>query len=158
MADNKVNNFPNKRVCAFLLDLTLVQIITLPFSAAIAFIVYGIYFMIRDALFNGKSIGKLIVGIKVVDLEGGKATLQKSFLRNVIFLIPLVSYIIEYIAMTSSKEGRRLGDLFAKTKIEDEKPNIGDGRFLLFSILIVIVVAIIKITYALSLVAKLKSV
>ena len=154
MGESKINNFPNKRICAFVLDLALVEIVTLPFSDLLGLLVYAIYFLIRDALFNGKSIGKLLVGIKVVDLDGAKFTLKKSFLRNLIFLIPVVSYIIEYVAMISSKEGRRLGDLIAKTKVEDDRPSVGDGWFLLLSIILIIIVAAIKITYMLHLVTK----
>ena len=148
--------FPNKRVCASLIDFLLVEVVTLPLGILLSFFIYIGYFLMRDALFKGKSIGKLLVGLTVVDLDRNKCTLQESILRNIIFIIPIVSYVIEYIVMTVSNEGKRLGDLLAKTTVEDDRPHIGDGWFLLFSILLVIVVAIIKIGYAFYFVSKIK--
>ena len=40
-----------------------------------------LYFLFRDGLFDGQSIGKKLVGLRVVNLDGNKCTFKKSFLK-----------------------------------------------------------------------------
>lgn len=182
-----MKRIPNKRVCAFLIDTFLVTLITLPFSESMYWIVFTVYFLIRDALIKGRSVGKYIVGIRTVDLEGNPCSFGKSCVRNTLFVIPNIIpiiflvissvlsiipeagsslfviagilssfailsvisvfiWIVEYIVMAYSSEGRRLGDRMAKTKVEDLRPKISDGWFLLFSILLLILWVVILIT------------
>jgi uncharacterized RDD family membrane protein YckC len=154
MMEEAIKKCPNKRVFAFLIDLLLVSIIVLPFSGVVWFIVFLAYFLTRDALFNGQSLGKLLTGLRVVDLEGNKCTLQRSSLRNIIFIVPVISYIVEYFVMVSTKDERRLGDIIAKTKVEDNRPNIKDGWFLLFSILLAGIFGIARMIYISYLISK----
>ena len=70
-----------------------------------------IYMVIRD-LFGGRSVGKRILKLKVVDANSGeKATPLALFLRNTTWLLGPVEAIVLVTTDT------RLGDRIAKTKV-----------------------------------------
>lgn len=68
-----------------------------------------IYFF-KDVI-NGQSIGKRIMKIKVVDLNGNKASLFNLIIRNITILI----WPVEALLLLLDKD--RLGDILAKTKV-----------------------------------------
>ena len=68
-----------------------------------------IYFF-KDVI-NGQSIGKRIMKIKVVDLNGNKPSLFNLIIRNITIII----WPVEALLVLLDKE--RLGDRLAKTKI-----------------------------------------
>ena len=166
---------PHKRLCAFLIDCYILVIIfgiTMIIATAgidppglllSVWILAPAYLLLRDALFHGKSIGKCIVGLRVVDIEGQPCNLWRSGLRNLILIAPIVIlgqfvenvppnigpvfvaacllvYFYEYLLVWLSKDQRRLGDRMAGTKVQDIKPDRPDWWFLLFSILLIFVV------------------
>ena len=90
------------------------------------------YLLISDGLFNGKSLGKQLAGLKVVSIASNKAcTVKESILRNLmlcigaaLWRIPLIGWVItlliiafEFVMLLGSKEGMRLGDEIAKTTV-----------------------------------------
>ncbi|MCG2813442.1 MAG: RDD family protein, partial [Thermodesulfovibrionales bacterium] len=90
------------------------------------------YLLISDGLFNGKSLGKQLTGLKVVSIASNKAcTVKESILRNLmlcigaaLWRIPLIGWVItlliiafEFVMLLGSKEGMRLGDEIAKTTV-----------------------------------------
>ncbi|MDP3048746.1 MAG: RDD family protein [Thermodesulfovibrionales bacterium] len=90
------------------------------------------YLLISDGLFNGKSLGKQLTGLKVVSIAAGKAcSVRESILRNLVLCIgvalwriPLIGWVItllvvgfEFVMLLGSKEGMRLGDEIAKTTV-----------------------------------------
>ncbi len=127
---------PNKRVCAFLIDSMLINLLywklSLYMAGWVPFLLLYAYLFFRDA-FGGSGPGKLLVGLQVVDLDGRPQNLAKGFLRN-LTMIFLPLQLIEYIFMLSNPEGRRLGDRLAKTVVRDTKPQLPDKLFLLLSV------------------------
>ena len=94
---------PNKRICAYLIDIFIINLVYSVLTAVIAGIpdialslLFGLlliaYLLIRDALFHGQSIGKYTVGLRVVDMEGQPCDLRKSGLRNLIFIVPVLIF------------------------------------------------------------------
>jgi uncharacterized RDD family membrane protein YckC len=90
------------------------------------------YLLIGDGLFDGRSLGKKLIGLKVLSAETDKScTFKDSIIRNSIFGIGYLLYkipwfgwifivivsIFEFIILLGSKEGMRLGDEIAKTKV-----------------------------------------
>lgn len=89
------------------------------------------YWLLRDV--TGASLGKLLLGLKVVDRDGQPATAGARILRNLpialgpmCMLIPILGYIlagpvagiailVEAIMLLS--QGERLGDRMAKTTV-----------------------------------------
>lgn len=95
-----------------------------------------LYLLISDGLFEGKSIGKKLVRLKVVSLkDNSPCSIRESILRNLIFAvglslwqIPLVGWVFlaliiafELVVIIGSKDSMRLGDEVAKTVVIDEK-------------------------------------
>ena len=79
-----------------------------------------VYLLLRDGI-GGQSLGKLLVGIVVVNVRTGKLCRWKdSVLRNVFVLIPganLVSIFLEWITIVRDPQGQRLGDRIAQTQV-----------------------------------------
>ena len=90
---------PNKRICAFLIDVIVINLAYSVFTAVIAGIpdislslLMIAYLLFRDALLHGQSIGKYAVGLRVVDMEGQPCDLRRSGLRNLIFIVPVLIF------------------------------------------------------------------
>ena len=92
------------------------------------------YLLIGDGLFDGQSLGKKIVGLRVVSARTYQpCTFKGSILRNGIFAVGyLVSRILwigwiliiiiaafEFIILLGSKDKMRIGDEIAKTIVID---------------------------------------
>ena len=78
--------------------------------ALILFGIYLVYYVFMEAVF-GKTIGKLILGIKVIDNEGAKPSIGKVLLRSFIRLIPVDWFT--YL----KKNPLGWHDLFSKTRV-----------------------------------------
>ena len=135
---------PNKRVCAFLIDMIVLSFIEgflVYFSEMMSMIGGSIYLLFRDMLFDGRSVGKRIAGIKTVDQDGTPCTPLKSLLRNLI-LIPMMWFplalLVEYFVMRFSSREKRLGDMIAKTVVVDLRPETSDSIYILYSIGVII--------------------
>ncbi len=83
------------------------------------------YILIKDGLFNGKSIGKAVVGLAVIRLEDESlAGINDSLRRNFIFILPgvnIAAVIFEWFAIGRDKQGFRLGDKIAQTQVVNGK-------------------------------------
>jgi uncharacterized RDD family membrane protein YckC len=93
------------------------------------------YILISDGLFDGRSIGKKMVQLSVLDVGGGACTIRQSVLRNsliagacVLFLMPLVGWLLacivlafEWLMALGNAEGKRLGDDFAGTQVVEDQ-------------------------------------
>ena len=93
------------------------------------------YLLIGDGLFEGRSIGKRLIKLKVVLCETGKTcSFRESIIRNFTFAIgyilmpipligfvfPLIVLIFEGLLMIGNERGMRLGDELAKTQVTGE--------------------------------------
>jgi uncharacterized RDD family membrane protein YckC len=88
----------------------------------IAFVIVGaIYLLVRDM--RGQSVGKIMFGLTVIDLENGKpATLRASIRRNIMLIVPgvnLAAVVLEFRAIVRDPQGQRLGDRLAQTQVVD---------------------------------------
>ena len=96
------------------------------------------YLLIGDGLFDGRSLGKKLIGLKVVSADTHTpCTFRDSILRNSTFGIGYLLYkifwfgwifilivtVFEFIILLGSKDKMRLGDEIAKT-IVTESPQI----------------------------------
>ncbi len=91
-----------------------------------------VYFLISDGLFEGRSIGKKVMRLRVISLkDDGSASFRESIIRNstitlglLLFKIPLfgwllapIIFIFEFLLILGNKDGMRLGDDLANTKV-----------------------------------------
>ncbi len=96
------------------------------------------YLLIGDSLFDGRSLGKKLIGLRVVSADSFKpCSFRDSILRNGLFGIGFLFYKIlwlgwifvaivsafEFIILLGSKNRMRLGDEFART-IVIENPQL----------------------------------
>ncbi|MCL5062113.1 MAG: RDD family protein [Nitrospiraceae bacterium] len=119
------------RVIAKMLDFIIMAAAakTLPQVGYLAGI---IYLLISDGLFDGRSLGKKILRLKVISLStGSSGTFRDSILRNttlavalLLYKIPLVGWLfviviiaLEFLLMLGNKDGMRLGDDIANTEV-----------------------------------------
>jgi uncharacterized RDD family membrane protein YckC len=86
---------------------------------AIFLIVIFAYFIFSEGL-TGVTIGKLILGLKVLNISGDKITLHQSVIRNLGRLLdglPMLN-ILGIISIARSPIKQRIGDKLAKTTVE----------------------------------------
>lgn len=93
-----------------------------------------VYMLIADGLMEGKSIGKLLVGIRVVTQDtSAQCSIHKSILRNIpfgfavfMFIIPVIGLFlfisfgltviaVEVYFLYTDINGLRIGDVLADT-------------------------------------------
>jgi len=100
------------------------------------------YLLIADGLFGGRSIGKKLIGIKVVLIDSGEACgYKESIFRNFIFaiglllcgllnsvpllggvfiiIVPVLILLFEGLILLGSENGMRIGDEIAKTLVTE---------------------------------------
>ena len=88
-----------------------------PICLIFLFIIFA-YFILMEA-YVGWTVGKKILGMRVIDEAGNKIGLSKSVLRNLLRLVdglPAFS-ILGIILIASSEKGQRFGDRIAKTYV-----------------------------------------
>ncbi len=94
----------------------------------VGLIISTCYFLFKDS-FSGKSLGKLITGLRVVDLDSRQPIGPgKSIARNWIFLVPFLP-IVELIVANVREDKRRLGDLMANTIVIKDKMTIAQQKY-----------------------------
>jgi uncharacterized RDD family membrane protein YckC len=77
-----------------------------------------LYYVLMESLL-GRTVGKLITGIRVVDeATGNRPGVGAAIVRTLLRLIDgLFGYLVGFIIATSSVRRRRLGDMAAKTLV-----------------------------------------
>jgi uncharacterized RDD family membrane protein YckC len=82
------------------------------------------YFIVMEGVF-GATIGKFVVGIRVVNTDGAKLGWGGAVIRNVGRIVDLVPYVIPYlvgaIAVWSSPLQQRLGDRWAGSVVVERE-------------------------------------
>jgi uncharacterized RDD family membrane protein YckC len=125
------------RTIAKILDFIMIAAVVELFPKA-GFYAALAYLLISDGLFDGRSLGKKLIGLRVVSADSFKpCSFRDSILRNSLFGIGFLFYKIlwlgwifvaivsafEFIILLGSKNRRRLGDELAGT-IVIESPQL----------------------------------
>ena len=98
-------------------------------SAAVTFIIYVLpiflYHLVIEVLWNGYSVGKWFMGIRVVKLDGTRPGLSSYLLRWLLrpFEIGISSGSIALLAILINGKGQRLGDIAGKTCVIKVRKN-----------------------------------
>jgi uncharacterized RDD family membrane protein YckC len=111
-----------KRIYAWLIDgLLLLGLWVLLAGSVLAWAGNVAYILLRDGLFDGQSLGKRIVGLKVVGHQHQRpCTYRESILRNVLWVIPVVNVVMGLTglhALMHDPNGRHWGDRLAETVV-----------------------------------------
>lgn len=96
------------------------------------------YSLAKDGIFEGASIGKKLLQLKVKTMDGRQADYMVSVKRNLIFALPnifmiipllgvvfaaplgLIIAVVETVLVLTDPLGRRLGDKFADSVVVEE--------------------------------------
>lgn len=86
---------------------------------AIIFLAYG---LLKDGLFRGRSIGKILAGTMVVNTTTNKpCNVLNSVVRNgisyLLMMIPLVGFFLDLIVASGDPKGCKPGDRIAGTQV-----------------------------------------
>lgn len=87
-------------------------------------LVYIFYDLVTEIFFNGQSLGKYAIKIKVVSLDGARPTIGQYLLR---WVFRLIDFVITFgigalISVAVSEKKQRIGDLVAGTTLVKTKP------------------------------------
>jgi uncharacterized RDD family membrane protein YckC len=103
------------------------------------------YILIRDGLFQGRSIGKKLIGLGVVvvaeDVPERAATYREAIIRNmplaaayILFLIPYAGWLlgplalgVECLVAVGDDQGMRIGDMLARTRVTPQDQALAAG-------------------------------
>jgi uncharacterized RDD family membrane protein YckC len=82
-----------------------------------------------ERLFNGRTLGKRMVGVRVLRDSGTRVDLTSSAMRSVLTLIDFwtLSPLVAIISVLVAQDNKRLGDLAASTVVVRE-PKAGKGK------------------------------
>ena len=86
--------------------------------AAISFLLaFGYYILMEGYL--GQTLGKMLVGIKVVREDtGGIPGLKAAAIRTVLRIVDgFLSYLVAFVTVLASQKNQRLGDMAAHTLV-----------------------------------------
>lgn len=92
--------------------------------AALGFFSIGLaYFPLCEGLWSGRTPGKYVAGLRVVQSDGQPLTLGSNLVRNLIRIVDFLPayYMIGAAVMLFSRRSQRLGDLAAGTIVVREK-------------------------------------
>jgi uncharacterized RDD family membrane protein YckC len=131
------------RVIAQVLDLivifTYIWVISLLFAQAlfsgstdVAMLVMWLFMLpvifysfMMEALFAGQTPGKMMLGIRVINLNGDNASLSELFMRWMFRIVDIIFSMgmLGVIVALSNEKTQRLGDVLANTVIIKLKPS-----------------------------------
>lgn len=83
------------------------------------------YCIVLEWRWSGQTVGKRLLGLRVIDEQGLQLQLSQVVLRNIMRLIdapPPLLYLIGGVTALVSRKGQRLGDMAANTIVVRERP------------------------------------
>ncbi|WP_295721384.1 RDD family protein [Mucilaginibacter sp.] len=98
------------------------------FGVSFYFIVVGVAFafydLVCEVFLNGQSLGKRILKIKVISLDGNRPTFSQYLLRWVLRFVdfPLTAYLGALVSAIVTDNGQRIGDIAAGTAMVKTHP------------------------------------
>lgn len=98
--------------------------------ASLNFVISWGYHVYFETYQEGRSPGKRLLGLRVVDGRGLPVAFEQSFVRNVVRILDGVPafYALGALVCQLDGEGRRLGDLAADTLVVRERRSAEAGR------------------------------
>jgi uncharacterized RDD family membrane protein YckC len=116
------------QLLAFLAAVTAAAVVgSTPFGyagvfAALFLIAFG-YPVASETLWRGRTVGKLVMGLRVVTVEGGPERFRHATVRAALGLIDLwlASGAVAILAVLLTRQNQRLGDLAAGTIVVRER-------------------------------------
>jgi uncharacterized RDD family membrane protein YckC len=97
--------------------------IPIAIAILIVFIINWGYFFIAEYFFGGKTLGKKLIGIRVIQENGHNVTLLSSLIRNLLRIIDMLPtlYFLGMVFVFFHSKHKRLGDMVAGTIVVHER-------------------------------------
>jgi len=99
-----------------------------------------LYILIADGFSHGKSVGKMLIGLKVVhEKDASRVAFKESIIRNIPFALAYIFFVIPFLGwflfiivglpiiifesylIYHDESGLRVGDILAKTQVVDNR-------------------------------------
>ena len=138
------------RTAAFIIDQLILMTVNLIIVIGLVFVLYGFddlfylaefmsypiaitmivlfllnwgYFFVLEYFSGGKTIGKRVVGIRVIQENGHSLTLLSSFIRNLLRIIDSLpaNYLVGMLMIFFHSKNKRIGDLVGGTMVVHER-------------------------------------
>ncbi len=128
------------RFLAKFIDSLIIGVLATVVKAPIGSLAALTYSLIADGFFDGRSLGKKLIGLRVVNLKTGlPCNFKDSIFRNIpigltvlfavipilgwilLFTVGLVMILFESYLIYSDDGGIRIGDILADTQVVDAK-------------------------------------
>jgi uncharacterized RDD family membrane protein YckC len=95
-------------------------------GALLSFLILWGYYIVFELVWNGQSLGKRAIGLRVVREGGRPVTFVSSAIRNLIRIVDFLPafYGIGVIVMFVDRRARRLGDLAGGTLVVKERRGV----------------------------------
>jgi uncharacterized RDD family membrane protein YckC len=92
----------------------------------LTFLLIAGYFLVSEAAWNGQTVGKRYVRLRVVGDHGEPLTLGQAAIRNLVRIVDFlpVLYAVGIVAMFSNRQAKRLGDFAAGTLVVRDRRRI----------------------------------
>jgi uncharacterized RDD family membrane protein YckC len=129
------------RIFAFVIDFIIMAFVGIIFSFSVMVdsinsgiieelfltLWFGFFSLFSELIGNGQSIGKRVMGIKIIKINGGELSFEDYFSRWSMRLIDIYFSLgtIATILIVSSKNGQRLGDVLAGTTVIMKRSDLG---------------------------------
>ncbi len=109
-----------QRLAAWAIDFLLVLGLGVLLSG-LGWIASTAYWLCRDGLFEGQSVGKRVMKLRVVVLpDQTRCTYRTSIIRNLLWVVPLINLVAGLAGLYllfSDPAGRHWGDRLADTRV-----------------------------------------
>jgi len=109
-----------RRVIAWLIDGLIVLGLGNLFDG-LGWLAAGGYWLLRDGLFEGQSVGKRLMDLKaIVKPRRTRCTFKASIIRNVLWVVPVINLAMALTGLyylTKDPHGRHWGDRLADTQV-----------------------------------------
>jgi hypothetical protein len=81
------------------------------------------YYVLFEAFGSGRTPGKRITGLRVLTLDGGRASFWRIVIRNVVRFVDYLpaAYLVGMISILVSEKHQRVGDVAAGTMVVRER-------------------------------------
>ncbi|NBF04265.1 RDD family protein [Pseudomonas sp. Fl5BN2] len=119
-----------RRILAYLLDSALTVLLWLVLSLAVGgfyhtdlamMAIWNLYFLLSEYLLRGRTLGKTLCGLQVINGVGQAPSLLQVLIRSATRQIEAAISLITLLVCANSRRCQRVGDMLARTYVIPRK-------------------------------------